>query len=134
MPLGRITLYARNVDATVSFYEKHFGFKPLRLEGDRIVELLAQDGGANLLIHPAGKAQKMGQVLVKLVFDVEHVEAFRTKCAEEGLEFGPLHQADGYVFANAKDPSGNPIAISSRAFRLKSGGDEPPPPEAVDQT
>ncbi|HEX8049272.1 MAG TPA: VOC family protein, partial [Rhizobium sp.] len=29
----------------------------------------------------------------------------------------PLHQADGYVFANAKDPSGNPIAISSRAFR-----------------
>jgi catechol 2,3-dioxygenase-like lactoylglutathione lyase family enzyme len=134
MPLGRITLYARNVDATVSFYEKHFGFKPLYLEGDRIVELLAQDGGANLLIHPAGKAQKMGQVLVKLVFDVENVEAFRTKCAEEGLEFGPLHQADGYVFANAKDPSGNPIAISSRAFRLKSGGDEPPPPEAVDQT
>lgn len=117
MPLGRIILYVRDVGATVSFYEKHFGFKPLHLKGDRIVELLAQDGGANLLIHAAGKAQKMGQVLVKLVFDVEHVEAFRTKCAEEGLEFGPLHRADGYVFANAKDPSGNPIAISSRAFR-----------------
>ncbi|SCB12716.1 VOC family protein [Rhizobium hainanense] len=134
MPLGRITLYVRDVETTVSFYERYFGFRPLRLEGDRIVEMLASDGGANLLIHPAGKAQKMGQVLVKLVFDVEHVEAFRARCAERGLEFGPVHQADGYVFANAKDPSGNPIAISSRAFRWKSGGDEAPPPEPVDQT
>ena len=134
MTLGRITLYVRDVEAPISFYEKHFGFKPHREDGDRIVELLAQDGGANLMIHAAGKAQKMGQVLVKLVFDVEHVEAFRTKCAEEGLEFGPIHQADGYVFANAKDPSGNSISISSRAFRLKSGGDGAPPPEPVDQT
>jgi catechol 2,3-dioxygenase-like lactoylglutathione lyase family enzyme len=117
MPLGRITLYVRDVEATISFYEKHFGFKPLRQEGDRIVELLAQDGGANLMIHVAAKGQKMGQALVKLVFDVEDVEAFRIRCAGAGLEFGPLHQADGYMFANAKDPSGNSIAISSRAFR-----------------
>ncbi|TIX91494.1 VOC family protein [Rhizobium sp. P44RR-XXIV] len=117
MPLGRIVLYVRDVEATIDFYQRYFSFKPLRQEGDRIVELLAPDGGANLMIHQAGKAQKMGQVLVKLVFDVENVDAFRAKCAGDGLEFGPLHQADGYVFANAKDPSGNPIAISSRAFR-----------------
>ncbi len=117
MPLGRIVLYVRDTEATIDFYQRYFGFKPLRQDGDRIVELLAPDGGANLMIHQAGKAQKMGQVLVKLVFDVENVEAFRAKCAGDGLEFGPLHQADGYVFANAKDPSGNPIAISSRAFR-----------------
>ncbi|NLS15050.1 VOC family protein [Rhizobium sp. P40RR-XXII] len=117
MPLGRLVLYVRDVEATVSFYEKHFGFKPHREDGDRIIELQAPDGGANLMIHPAGKAQKMGQVLVKLVFDVEHVEAFRAKCAEQGLEFGPLRQADGYLYANVKDPSGNSISISSRAFR-----------------
>jgi len=134
MPLGRITLYVRDVEATIRFYVTHFGFTPLRLEGDRIVELLASDGGANLMIHPAGKAQKMGQSLVKLVFDVEHVEAFRARCSEKGLEFGPIHHADGYAFANAKDPSGNPISISSRAFRQRSGGDEPPPPDHVDQT
>ena len=134
MPLGRLILYVRDVEATIRFYEKHFGFKPHRQEGDRIVELLAPEGGANLMIHPAAKAQKMGQALVKLVFDVEHVEAFRARCVEKGLEFGPVHQADGYIFANAKDPSGNSISISSRAFRPKSGGDEPPPPEAVDQT
>ncbi|MDL2405439.1 VOC family protein [Rhizobium calliandrae] len=117
MALGRIILYARDVEATIGFYEKHFGFKPLRQAGDRIVELLAPDGGANLMVHPAAKTQKMGQSSVKLVFDVELVEAFRAKCASGGLEFGPLHQADGYVFANAKDPSGNSISISSRAFR-----------------
>ncbi|MFS8050013.1 VOC family protein [Rhizobium sp. BR 314] len=134
MPLGRLILYVRDVEATIRFYEKHFGFKSHRQAGDRIVELLAPDGGTNLMIHPAAKAQKMGQSLVKLVFDIEHVEAFRARCAEEGLEFGPIHQADGYVFANAKDPAGNSISISSRAFRLKWGGDEPPPPEPVDQT
>jgi len=134
VPLGRLILYVRDVEATIRFYEKHFGFKPHRQAGDRIVELLAPDGGANLMIHPAAKAQKMGQSLVKLVFDVEHIEAFRTKCAEEGLEFGPVHQADGYAFANAKDPSGNSISISSRAFRPALGGDRASPPEPVDQT
>ncbi|GES44110.1 hypothetical protein RsS62_33620 [Rhizobium dioscoreae] len=108
MSLGRITLYVRDVEATISFYEKHFGFKPLRLEGDRIVELLARHGGANLMIHPAGKAQKMGQVLVKLVFDVEHVEAFRAKCAEEGLEFGPLHQPTAMFSPMPRIPQGIP--------------------------
>ncbi|MDE1993334.1 MAG: VOC family protein [Rhizobiaceae bacterium] len=117
MPLGRLVLYARDVEATVDFYERYFGFKPLRRDGDRIVELLAPDGGASLMIHPAAKSQKMGQVLVKLVFDIKDVEAFRDACAKEGFEFGPLHRADGYMFANAKDPCGNSISISSRAFR-----------------
>lgn len=117
MRLGRITIYARDVEATVSFYEKYFGFTALRLEGDRIIELVSADGGANLMIHAAAKSQKMGQVLVKLGFDVEDVEGFCARCAEQGLHFGPLHKADRYVFANAKDPSGNPISVTSRAFR-----------------
>jgi hypothetical protein len=27
-----------------------------------------------------------------------------------------VEQADGYVFANVKDPSGNSVQVSSRAF------------------
>ncbi|CAN7356509.1 VOC family protein [Pararhizobium sp. LjRoot255] len=121
MRLGRLVLYARDVEAMVGFYEKHFAFKPLRQANDRIIELVASDGGANLMIHPAGQAQKMGQSLVKLVFDVEDVEAFCTKCAGDGLEFGSLHRADSYVFANAKDPCGNSISVSSRSFRQSPG-------------
>ncbi len=125
MPLGRIVLYVRDVEKTVDFYERHFAFQPVQYEGDRIIELIASDGGANLMIHLAGKAQKMGQVLVKLVFDVQDVVGFCARCAVEGLEFGPVHQADGYVYANAKDPSGNAISVSSRAYRVSRSTDDP---------
>ena len=117
MPINRIILYAHDVEATVRFYEKHFGFQASRGAGDRLVELIPQDGGASLMVHPTAKGQRKGQSLIKLVFDVRDVEAFSRGCAQEGLVFGAIHQADGYQFANAKDPSGNPISISSRAFR-----------------
>ncbi|CAK07857.1 VOC family protein [Rhizobium johnstonii] len=117
MPLNRLVIYAGNVVETARFYEKHFGFKATSLPGDRIVELVAQDGGANIMLHQAAKGQRSGQSTVKLVFDVEDVEAFCRQCAENGLEFGAIHNADGYQFANAKDPCQNSISVSSRAFR-----------------
>jgi predicted enzyme related to lactoylglutathione lyase len=117
MPLNRLVIYAGNVEETARFYEKHFGFKATSLPGDRIIELVAQDGGANIMLHQAAKGQRSGQSTVKLVFDVEDVEAFCRRCAEDGLEFGAIHKADGYQFANAKDPCQNSISVSSRAFR-----------------
>lgn len=117
LPLSRVILYARDVEATVAFYERHFGFQVKRLPGDRIVELVAAEAGANIMVHAAAKSVKTGQVTVKLVFDVEDVAAFSARSAANGLTFGPEHQADGYSFANAKDPSGNNIQVSSRAFR-----------------
>ena len=40
MPINRIVLYAHDVEATVRFYGKHFGFEAWRDAGDRIVELV----------------------------------------------------------------------------------------------
>ena len=117
LPLNRIVLYARDVEATVTFYEKHFGFQVLRLPGDRIVELVAFSGGANIMVHAAAKGVRTGQVTVKLVFDVEDVSGFCQRSAGNGLIFGAEHLADGYSYANAKDPCGNNIQVSSRAFR-----------------
>ncbi|KAF5888140.1 MULTISPECIES: VOC family protein [Rhizobium] len=117
MPLNRVVIYAGNVEETARFYEKHFGFKATSLPGDRIIELIAQDGGANIMLHQAAKGQRSGQSTIKLVFDVEDVEAFCRRCAENGLEFGVIHKAYGYQFANAKDPCQNSISVSSRAFR-----------------
>ncbi len=77
------------------------------------------------MLHPASKGQKPGQALVKLVFDVEDVEGFCAESKTRGLAFGPLHKADGYMFANAKDPSGNTVSVSGRAFRHQRP--EPPP-------
>lgn len=117
MPLNRLVIYAKDIEETARFYEMHFGFRAMRHPGDRIVELMAQEGGANIMLHPAAKGQKNGQSIVKLVFDVEDVEAFCRQARENGLDFGPIHKADGYVFANAKDPCQNSISVSSRAFR-----------------
>jgi predicted enzyme related to lactoylglutathione lyase len=117
LALNRLILYARDVEGTVAFYEKHFGFQVLRLPGDRIVELVALSGGANIMVHAAAKGVRTEQATVKLVFDVEDVSGFCEKSARNGLMFSAEHPADGYSYANAKDSCGNNIQVSSRAFR-----------------
>ena len=117
LALNRLILYARDVDGTIAFYEKHFGFQALRLPGDRIVELVARCGGANIMVHAAAKGVRIGQATVKLVFDVEDVPGFCEKSARDGLVFSAVHPSDGYSYANAQDPCGNNIQVSSRAFR-----------------
>ena len=115
--LGRLVIYTSKIDQMAEFYAKHFGFSVLRADDDRIVELRAHNSGMALLLHPAAAKQKEGQVLVKLVFDVEDVPAFCEAARANGLDFGKVHEAGGYKFANAKDPSKNSIQVSSRAFR-----------------
>ena len=116
--LDRILLYVRDIDTVAEFYARHFGFRIHREEGDRVVELESPaDAGANIMLYPLGRGRKAGQTIAKLVFDVPDVEAFCTRAAEHGLAFGTVHKADGYVFANAKDPAGNAISISGRAYR-----------------
>jgi catechol 2,3-dioxygenase-like lactoylglutathione lyase family enzyme len=117
--LSRVILYARDVEETVRFYQKFFGFELLRLPGDRVVELIATGGGANIMVHPAARGLKTGQATVKLAFDVEDVPGFCESSARDGLVFGAVHPADGYCYANAKDPCGNNIQVTSRAFRAK---------------
>jgi hypothetical protein len=69
------------------------------------------------MVHAAAKGVRTGQVTVKLVFDVEDVSGFCERSAGNGLMFSVEHPADGYSYANAKDPCGNTIQVSSRAFR-----------------
>lgn len=116
-PLSTIVLYAKNMQATAKFYQKYFGFISTGEVVEGLIELKSQNGGANILIHQAAKSIKLGQVGVKLMFDVEDIETFKKKSAAQGLEFGSTHQANGYSFANAKDPDKNSVMISSRAHR-----------------
>jgi predicted enzyme related to lactoylglutathione lyase len=115
--LGTVILYARDVHKTAEFYRRHFGFSTTGQLAEGLIELCAPNGGAGMLIHPAAKSLKLGQVGVKLSFHVKDIEAFKQKAATQGLKFGATHQAHGYSFANAKDPDKNSVSISSRAFR-----------------
>ncbi len=121
--LGTIILYARDMQKSAEFYRKHFGFETTGQVVEGLIELTAVNGGASILIHQAAQSVKLGQVGVKLSFHVADIESFKTHAAAQGLKFGATHQANGYAFANAKDPDKNSISISSRAFRVASQHD-----------
>lgn len=114
--INRIIIYTKRVEKMIVFYEHFFNFKAVRIEGDHIIELRPESGGAILMLHPMGPSRKEGQTLVKLVFDVRDVPKEIKRLNALGLKIGTMHQADGYQFANAKDPSQNSISISSRRF------------------
>ena len=102
---------------TAAFYSRHFGLQTTGQVAEGLIELRATDGGAGILIHQAAKSIKLGQVGVKLSFHVEDVASFAEAAAKRGLKFGAIHEANGYQYANAKDPDKNSVSISSRAFR-----------------
>ena len=115
--LGTVIIYARDMQKSADFYLRHFGFETTGQVREGLIELYAANGGASILIHQAAKSVKLGQVGVKLSFHIEDIESFKAQAATQGLTFGATHQANGYAFANAKDPDKNSVSISSRAFR-----------------
>jgi hypothetical protein len=121
-PLNRVTIYTNRIPEMVAFYGLHFGYAAIGTPGDRLIELRPPGPGLIIQLHQAGKGRKRGQSLVKLVFDVADVPAFCKAAKKKGLAFGALHKSDGYVFANARDPSDNLISVSGRAFRKAVGG------------
>lgn len=115
--LNTILIYAKNPSATAEFYRKFFDFETTGEIVEGLIELNSPASGASILIHQAARTVKLGQVGVKLMFSVKDVEGFKEQCAQRGLAFGSTHQANGYSFSNVKDPDGNSVAISSRAYR-----------------
>ncbi|MEW7007710.1 VOC family protein [Lentilitoribacter sp. EG35] len=115
--VSQIVIYTKRVDAMVAFYRLHFGFEP-RIHGDeQITELRHSSHGFRILLHPISEEHIEGQNSVKLVFDVPDVELFCNLARQNGLNFGTIHEADGYLFVDAEDPSRNIISVSSRAYR-----------------
>ncbi|NDV02136.1 VOC family protein [Pseudoroseicyclus sp. CLL3-39] len=120
--VGRLLLYVRDIAATTDFYARLFGYEAVTQARDRIVELRPAGPGLPLLLHPAAKGQRSGQAQVKLVFDVEDVPGFVAAAAERGIPFGTVHDAGGYLFANARDPAGNSVSVSGRAHAGQEAG------------
>lgn len=115
--LNTIIIYAKDVNRSAEFYRKFFGLSTSGEVIEGLIELNSKKSGARILIHQAAKSIKLGQVGVKLVFSVQDIEGFKSESAAKGLAFGAIHNANGYSFANAKDPDKNTVSISSREFR-----------------
>ena len=109
----RIILYVQEIPKVARFYERYFGMKALPSENKAWLELASDAGGCVLALHQASRAQKGGAAM-KIVFGVPDVRGFVAECEREGLKFGPVHEAGEFLFANVKDPAGNPVQISNR--------------------
>jgi len=113
--LARVILYVKNVSKIAAFYQLHFNFFPLPGATVDWIELAGPDGGCAIALHKAAKSQASGAA-IKLVFGVADVRAFKAAAEKNALKFGPIHTPGGFEFANAKDPAGNSISISSRGL------------------
>jgi len=117
-PISSVILYVRDLAKVAHFYEQHFGYvaMPGALPGWQV--LAGPEGSCSIALHKAAKTQK-SEAAMKMVFAVPNVPGFVAERARAGLKCGPIHEADGYCFSNAKDPAGNSISVSDRIFRLK---------------
>ena len=115
--LSTIIIYAKDMHRSAQFYSTHFGYETSGEINEGLIELHPSSGGADILIHQAAKSLKLGSAAIKLSFSVSDVQAFVDSAMLGGLAFGAIHQANGYAFANTKDPDGNSISVSSRIFR-----------------
>ena len=113
-PIARIILYVKDIETVAAFYQRFFNMKPLiGSAGKGWLELASPLGGSHIALHQAAKSQKSGAAM-KIVFAVADVPAFVRAKKRQGLRFGVIHQGPGFQFANAKDPAGNSISVSSR--------------------
>lgn len=118
MPLSivRCILYVKDIPKVAAFYQEHFGLLPLPSPQQDWLELESDAGHCTIALHQASKAQKSGSA-IKIVFGVPDVRAFVAERADHGLKFGPIHETQGFAFANARDPAGNSISVSSRGVK-----------------
>lgn len=114
-PIARIILYVKDISKVAAFYQRHFGLQPLPSSEPGWLELVGAPCSCSLALHQASSAQKSGAA-VKIVFGVADVRRFKAECEQAGLPFGPIHSFGDFEFANAKDPAGNSIQISSRGL------------------
>ncbi len=113
-PISRIILYVKDIPAVCAFYQRFFALTPiLESAADGWLELASPSGGCTIALHQAAKSQKSGAAM-KIVFAVADVPAFVRAKKRQGLKFGVIHDTGVFQFANAKDPAGNSISVSSR--------------------
>ncbi|ATC63057.1 glyoxalase [Nibricoccus aquaticus] len=115
-PISRIMLYVRDPQKIADFYITHFGFSARSEVHADLIQIDTGDRKFSLLLHQASKGHRLGQSCIKIVFDVDDIETFKSNSLKKGLKFGKTFKGEGYEFANARDPAKNPIQISRRAF------------------
>ncbi len=118
--ISRVALYVRDMPKIAAFYARHFGFVAAFSKNNDKAILTQPGNGLRIVLLQASKGHIIGQSVVKLIFDVADVPAYKEYQASLGLKFGPISKGPNYQYANARDPAKNLIQISD-AYLVDDG-------------
>lgn len=109
MNLNQVTVPARNIAESVSFYRK-LGLKQI-VDSPHYARFECPDGDSTFSLHLAGELD-LGSTVV-IYFEHEKLDALCERLRKKGLEFQKLPQDESWLWREArlKDPSGNSICL-----------------------
>ena len=108
-----------DLDKTVAFYEKVFGWKVSRRHesprGSKLVFLAVPNSEEEIEItyFPGSGSVQVQEDLMHLAFEVENMEAFAQHLKQVGYAFsdGPTKSSSGSVFAFVDAPEGYEVEV-----------------------
>jgi lactoylglutathione lyase len=111
-----------NLDESVNFYQKVFGFEVSRRHesprGSKLVFLSVpnSDEEIELTFFPGSGVVEVQEDLMHLAFEVENMDAFENHIKSVGVSFsdGPTKSSSGSVFAFVDAPDGYEIEVIQR--------------------
>lgn len=111
--VGRLDLvfyWARDLDASTSFYRDVLGLTLLRAEAGQWAEFDA--GGRRFALHAAPPGQQVQPGGATAVFEVDDLDRAKGELRARGVEFGFEGDVAGYArFATFHDPDGNDVQL-----------------------
>ena len=112
--LGRVILFAQDVERLAAFYEQGLG---LTVVGERAPRWLRLDaGGVELAlhgVHVVATGEPRTDTPVKVVFLVEDMQAARTRLVAAGGRMRDVRDVGDYAICDGVDPEGNVFQIAT---------------------
>ena len=109
MNLNQVTLPARSIGESVSFYKK-LGLVQI-VDSPHYARFECPDGDATFSIHLTDASETGGGAVV--YFELEDLDAFCARLAADGVAFTQMPKDEEWLWREARlsDPSGNTICL-----------------------
>ena len=122
--LGRVMLYAKDINRMVAFYRDILGFAVLPSRYDPAEFVVLDAGSAQLCLHQipdviarnmniADPAEPRSKVPVKIMYVIEDVASMRESLLARGVQMGELQNFTPLVYCDGQDPEGNIFQITN---------------------
>ena len=110
-------IYCRDVERSLAFYTRHFGFKSVdqfRYEGKAVyARLVAPSGHGTVALHQAAPGASVSSDGVRLYFEIRDLDSICDKLKRAGVYFSQMPQIMpwGWRHAYLDDPDNHEISL-----------------------